>query len=93
MSVSNIFKLFKQQETLITIMFDGHPIWLLRTINFDYLEPNQNWVWFLELKPKSKLKLNLVLEQKLEPKLGFKIGIWTWIFVEKNWRKKVYNGC
>jgi hypothetical protein len=68
-------------------MLDGHPIWPVRTINFDfdYLEPTQNWVWFLELKPKSKLKL--ILEQKLELKLGFKIGIWTWIFVENIWRK------
>lgn len=46
MSFSNIFKSFKHQETLITIMLDGHPIWPVRTINFDfdYLEPTQNWV-------------------------------------------------
>jgi hypothetical protein len=40
----------------------------------DYLEPNQNWVWFLEWESELGIKLNLVWESELEQQLGSRTG-------------------
>jgi hypothetical protein len=63
----------------------GYPVWPVKIVSFDfdYLEPNWNWVWFLESELKLSLKPDLVLELKPEPKLFSK--------KIKNWAKIIWN--
>ncbi len=50
----------------------------------DYLEPNQNWVWFLEWESELGIRPNLVWESELEHQLGSRTGTRT---RTKNWNR------
>ncbi len=58
----------------------GYLVWLVRTLW--HRELNWNWVWFLESKPETGLKLDPVLEPELESEffILFYFFGWGWEF-------------